>query len=388
MPAPSYRNFCFTLHDTEAYRFEEHGLLDPVGENWPDFRYCVYQLEQGDTPADDKSGIHYQGYIEFTTKKTYTAIKRFTHPSIHLEPRKGTQQQAITYCTKEESRLDGPWEFGERARGGSQSTRTDWETLKRRLDDGASIEDIAESHFSLFLRYERGIRSYKRLKQPEYNDKPEVIVYYGPGHTGKSHRARIEAGNDYYLLRRPNVRGGALWWNGYAQQEVVLVDEFYGWMLLDEFLVLTEEGIGRTVQTKGGHEKFASKKIIFTSNKHPFDWYKQDTITDWGSYVRRFTDICFVPFRRNMADMMEEKGLHRPPPSAIVSDDWTPLNEAKPSRRHPYSTDLWWEPPRPVQVVQIANNPRPPLYDPPGYSIREYPYRPNLTEPESGISYE
>ena len=38
--------------------------------------------------------------------------KLFDINFIHLEIRRGTQQQARDYCQKHDTRVDGPWEYG------------------------------------------------------------------------------------------------------------------------------------------------------------------------------------------------------------------------------------------------------------------------------------
>lgn len=78
---------------------------------WADVKYCIYQIEQ--CPKTNK--YHYQGYIEFVGKKTYTFIQKLSGlKTAHLEIRRGSQQDAVAYCSKSESQVGGPWEFGDK----------------------------------------------------------------------------------------------------------------------------------------------------------------------------------------------------------------------------------------------------------------------------------
>ena len=43
---------------------------------------------------------HLQGYVHFKNQKTLSAVKKMM-PRAHLEPRKGTVDQAVDYCKKE-----------------------------------------------------------------------------------------------------------------------------------------------------------------------------------------------------------------------------------------------------------------------------------------------
>lgn len=69
--------------------------------------YMVYQLEE----CPETKRLHNQGYIEFTKQLSFSMVKQLL-PDIHFEARKGTQAQAIAYCTKEESRVEEPIVFG------------------------------------------------------------------------------------------------------------------------------------------------------------------------------------------------------------------------------------------------------------------------------------
>ena len=62
---------------------------------------------------------------------------------IHLETAQGTKDQNIKYCSKEDTRIDGPWEFGDRET--HQGTRTDLNAVAEDVKAGKSLEDIAEN---------------------------------------------------------------------------------------------------------------------------------------------------------------------------------------------------------------------------------------------------
>ncbi len=94
-----YHCVCFTLNNPS----------DPIPFDVEKMDYLVYQKEVG------RNGTpHFQGYCEFKTKKRLAAVKELLGgDSVHIERRMGTQEAAIRYCKKDDSRVAGPWEFGE-----------------------------------------------------------------------------------------------------------------------------------------------------------------------------------------------------------------------------------------------------------------------------------
>lgn len=95
--------------------FNNTGAWDPSRISWntrrPKIAYLTCQLEKCPTTGT----IHYQGYLECQRASGRDSVKKaIGSKEVHLEPRKGTQTQAIAYCKKEESRteLDGiPTQF-------------------------------------------------------------------------------------------------------------------------------------------------------------------------------------------------------------------------------------------------------------------------------------
>lgn len=75
----------------------------------------IYQLEKGENGT-----MHLQGYAEFKSpvsiKKAQSALQDYQHV-VHLEPRRGSREQARDYCQKEDTRMAGPWETGDFSEG-------------------------------------------------------------------------------------------------------------------------------------------------------------------------------------------------------------------------------------------------------------------------------
>ncbi len=73
---------------------------------------AIFQLESG-----EQGTRHYQGVIKFGSARSFTSVKRVLAnqselPGAHWE-RCRSWKRAVVYCSKEATRLDGPWTVGE-----------------------------------------------------------------------------------------------------------------------------------------------------------------------------------------------------------------------------------------------------------------------------------
>jgi len=263
--ASGARNLIFRITLPEDPVLQDgYPLLDP--SRFPDCTYCVYQLELG----DETSRLHYQGYMEFTGKKRYNWVQNNCEgmEGAHLEVRRGTMEEARNYAMKHDTRLDGPWEWGAPKPG--QGSRSDLIAVRRAIDQGHPMAYIADNFFGSFLRYERGLRSYYRLKSRGRDWPMEIIIIVGPSGTNKSRWARDNAGDSVFW------KDGSKWWDGYEGQHTVVWDEFYGHCCPYSVLLRILDRYPLAIEIKGGFQNFVSKRIIFTTNQDPSEWYNAE----------------------------------------------------------------------------------------------------------------
>lgn len=245
----------------------------------PDSQYMVYQIEEGETGT-----THVQGYIEFTQTRRLSAVKRMLGGRCHLERRRGTRDQARAYCMKEESRVEGPFEYGTWIPGGP-GRRTDLYEIRERIGAGATEEELWDSHFPTMVRNYRAIREYRHIKSTQRDAMPVVHVLYGDTGTGKSRWARETFTTAYWKSQDE-------WWDGYDGQEAVIFDEFYGWIKFSLLLRICDRyplRLGR----KCGFVNFTSKTLVFTSNHRPDTWYQN--ISNFNAFIRRVTIWHYMP---------------------------------------------------------------------------------------------
>lgn len=262
------RSYCFTTFDVETPIALEEGM-----------RYLIYQKEK--CPETGKE--HFQGYVKLNKVMRIPGVKKLLKKAdAHLETRKGTRDQARDYCRKEESRLDGPWELGEWI--GGQGERSDLKRAFEMVNEGSTELEIAEAMPETWARSYRALERYKRLKVSKRSWMPEVYIYWGAPGSGKSKKAFEENPDAYWLSKTDKACG---WWDAYDGHEVVIIDEFYGWLSYD-FLLRLLDRYPLNVENKGGSTPFLAKKIIFTSNKCWEDWYPN--IVDKSALRRRIKE--------------------------------------------------------------------------------------------------
>lgn len=243
----------------------------PIEFTDPQVKYAVWQLEQG-----KKGTEHFQGYVEFQNAVGMKRVRTAVGQNPHVEIRRGTRDQAREYAMKEDTRIEGPWEHGERTQ---QGQRTDLEALARCIKEqglDAAIEEAPEK----YIRYHHGMHKlaefyarrssrFSELDDSRADSPLRVYVLHGQAGSGKT-RIAYEAFPDLYKLCHDSEQ---LWWDGYMGEETLLIDDFYGWIKY-AFLLNVLDRYPLRLPIKGGFTYAKWNTVIITSNTEPTAWYK------------------------------------------------------------------------------------------------------------------
>lgn len=252
------------------------------------FRGAVGQVEC--CPETKKE--HLQVYVEFSKPTRVSAIQRVI-PGAHCEYRKGTSEEAKAYCSKEDTRLRGPWSSGQLSV--SQGCRSDLEGIRDEIKEGHSELQIAEDHFAIWVRHHKAFQRYAQLRIESRSWITELYILWGAPGTGKTRHVYDLYGKDcVYDWPRTGDRHGAIWVDGYdgRRHSVVLIDDFYGWLPLHLLLRIADR-YPMQLPVKGGFVQFVPKTIYITSNKPWTDWYAWDSLGPdlEGAFKRRITKV-------------------------------------------------------------------------------------------------
>lgn len=300
MPRVRGRNWSFTIwiHDEQGSRISKERYLvqrdefAPITEKIKEADYMVYQYEI----STEKPSLHIQGYIRFANARTLGGVKKLLEKwseekGPHLDISRGNALENKEYCTKLESRMDGPFEFGECPTGDDKADLVRaWEMF---CEGGGVTAKLMAEYPTYTTMYSE---KWKKIKwdidhvdwkpQKEYKKK-EVIVLWGDTEAGKT-RYAFERGAFLVTLSSDYP------FDDYRGQKVVCFDEFRGQLSIDDFLRLTD-GYPTTVRALyHGNVPFIAERIYVTSNLHPKDWYKNLDARTWKALQRRITTIEFM----------------------------------------------------------------------------------------------
>jgi len=227
---------------------------------------------------------HLQGYIEFINGVRFNTIKKML-PECHLEGRKGSSAQAITYCKKDD-------DFIEDGKIKKQGERNDLDRCRelashegmRVVTRVCNFQEIKVAE--KFLTYNETPRSWK----------PYVYWIYGPTGSGKSQTARELCSDDVYCKASGNK-----WWDGYDGHECVILDDFReSWFEFTTVLALLDR-YGYLIETKGGGRQFKPRLIVITSQHSPKYCFPNNQREDINQLVRRID--CVAEYVTNVTEV-------------------------------------------------------------------------------------
>ena len=252
----------------------------------PQCSYIIGQLEAG----DDTGYLHWQVMAAFESKQSLNGV-RSVFGNIHAELSRSSA--ANSYCQKEATRIAGTqFELG--AKPFSRNSKTEWESVWTAAQSG-TFSSIPPNVRVVNYRYElncsfnyRSLRSIASDYSRCVGMVRECFVFWGQTGTGKSRRAWQEAGMEAYC-KDPRTK----FWDGYQDQENIVVDEFRGGIDVAHLLRWLDRYPVR-VEIKGSSKPLVAKKIWITSNICPTVWYPMIDEETLAALMRRLVVTEFT----------------------------------------------------------------------------------------------
>lgn len=266
------RGWCFTFFN---YTDDHERLLDDID--------CVYMI-YGHEICPSTGKPHLQGAIYVKNAKTGHAMLKMLGPSfkgIHIEATKGSPTQNQKYCSKEARDVK---ERGEKPVCGK---RTDVLTVRERLREGSSLEDIIDAEGYNYQNI-RLAEKWLTYCERQRDWKPEVVWIYGPAGHGKTVTARQMLCDNVYVCTET-----AQWWDGYDAHKDVLLDDIRGDFAKFHVLLRILDRYPYRVAVKGGFRQFLAERIVITSCFSPYDMYEGRTDEDLGQLIRRIDMVVW-----------------------------------------------------------------------------------------------
>lgn len=145
---------------------------------------------------------HLQGFIQLKKKSRLTTVKSIIGGNPHVEPVRSTATQAINYCKKSDSRVSGPWEYGdyvpERSNKRSLMERYKENPEEMELEDPGRARrcrsKIDKEKFITEFKVEDDEQEWKKSLEEAIKEVPSprsILWVYGPhGGEGKTTKAK------------------------------------------------------------------------------------------------------------------------------------------------------------------------------------------------------
>jgi len=256
--------------------------------NHKSFQYLVYQKEK----CPETQREHYQVFIQFTrTIRGKTVQELCGDTSCHLDSRTDYPDKAAAYCQKEDTRIDGPWEFGE-FKSRKPGKRNDLVSVrnkireKRKYSEIMDDDDLVEACAKYPKFVEKVFFSVKRQKEPQielYEWEKQVLellrappvhrriiwIWSSGVNTGKT---TFAAYCEYHF---DVLQGTKLLWDmlqAYKSHEIIWFDFTKAQSGYESYSNLETLSNHKTqLSTKGDNiQKYIEAHIVVTSN-HPPD---------------------------------------------------------------------------------------------------------------------
>lgn len=269
--------------------------IKEIYEKLNEYEYFVLQVEKG----LETGYVHYQLYLENSNPIYFSSLKN-KFPTAHIEPREGTKKQAYDYCTKLDTRLHGPFEYGIRPNftNEKKAVKKLKEDMLNDIIGGMSDKELLINYPTIFDL--KNVNEYRQILGVNlYLDNRDLDITYiwGGAGVGKSSFIRLKhSPKDIYIVsdyqRDP--------FGGYRGQDVIVFEEYRSAFQLSEFLQYLDI-YPLELPARYNNKQALYTKVYIISNWSAEEQYRNSSINDKCALYRRINNYLY--FKRDKIDL-------------------------------------------------------------------------------------
>lgn len=263
-------------------------------------KYVLYGKEVCPTTGTK----HLQMFFCFKNEKSLKSVVEYMSQTlmqantISFKRADNNVEECVKYCCKDNNDVI---EYGERPSG--KGARNDLKVVIEKIKSGADLKTIAFDCPEQFIHYSGGIQKLMVFLKPPRNFLTHVYWIYGPTGTGKSRWVHQQVDVNMCYFKNGNTK----WWDGYAGQSDVIIDDFRPSKELPfEYMLRLLDRYPLQVETKGGVVQFTSRRIFITCPHTPEDtWRRCEWLTEENiaQFIRRLKTVLFFPSLNCLASL-------------------------------------------------------------------------------------
>lgn len=281
--ATKSRGWCFTINNFNGW---DIALVENLKDSC---EYLVYGKEVGENNTP-----HLQGYIRYKHAQHFRRIKELL-PRAHIEPQRGSFQQAADYCKK-----DGDFtEFGQPPKKPGSGSKIMWKKCIEWAEKG-ELERIKDEYPSVYVLHFTKLLGLRRRELGILSGDLLNEWWVGATGTGKSRRL-------WELYPEHYPKSLNKWWDNYSDEDVVAMEEMdpeHG-KYMGHFIKIWADRYPFSPEIKGASiKKIRPKKIIILSNYTIDECFER--VQDREPIKRRFKVVEFPLLPQIVYDLTQD----------------------------------------------------------------------------------